>query len=161
MNLRRALLIAVGLLPFAAAPAAAQFPPAQQQSPCVADFAKLRDDAGKKAVAIRAANQRKVPPKEACQLFNTFLASEGKMLKYVETNSVWCGIPPQIVQQIKQQHAKTEELRTRICQIAAAPPRPAGPSLSDALAAPVADGSNIKTGRGTFDTLTGSPLGGK
>jgi hypothetical protein len=31
--------------------------------------------------------------------------------------------------------------------------------LSDALSSPVPDSNNIKTGRGTFDTLTGSPLG--
>jgi hypothetical protein len=41
----------------------------------------------------------------------------------------------------------------------APPPRPAGPSLSDALTSPVPDANNIKTGRGTFDTLTGSPIG--
>jgi hypothetical protein len=30
--------------------------------------------------------------------------------------------------------------------------------LSDALSGPVPDSNNIKTGRGTFDTLTGNPL---
>jgi hypothetical protein len=43
--------------------------------------------------------------------------------------------------------------------MAAQPQRPAGPSLSDALGGPIPDSSNIKTGRGTFDTLTGTPLG--
>jgi hypothetical protein len=49
--------------------------------------------------------------------------------------------------------------RTNVCLMAAQPQRPAGPSLSDALGAPITDSSNIKTGRGTFDTLTGTPLG--
>lgn len=164
MDLRRAMLIAVGLLPFAAAPALAQFPPApgaQQGPPCAAEFGKLRDEAASKASLIREASKRKAPPAEACKLFTAFSSAEEKMLKYAETNSVWCGIPPQIITQIKQSHAKTAEFRTRICQVAAAPPRPRGPTLSDALTAPVTDAGNIKTGRGTFDTLTGTPLGNK
>lgn len=156
MNLRRALLIAACLLPSAVATAAAQ-----QEAPCVRDFGVLRDDAGKKAAAIRAANERKAPAQEACQLFNAFSAAEAKMMKYAVDNAVWCGIPPQVVASIKQAHAKTTEIRTRVCQAAAAPPRPAGPSLSDALSAPIADSKNIKTGGGTFDTLTGTPLGSK
>ena len=164
MDLRRAMLIAVGLLPFAVAPVAAQFPPApgeQQAPPCAAEFGKLRDEASKKAELIREASKRKAQPAEACKLFTVFSAAEEKMLKYAEANSVWCGIPPQIIAQIKQSHGKTAEFRNRICQAAAAPPRPHGPTLSDALTAPVTDAGNIKTGRGTFDTLTGTPLGNK
>ena len=164
MDLRRTMLIAAGLLPFAVAPATAQFPPApgaQQGPPCAAEFGKLRDEAAKKAGLIREASKRKAGPPEACKLFNAFSAAEEKMLKYAETNAVWCGIPLQIIQQIKQSHTKTTEFRTRICQAAAQPQRPRGPTLSDALTAPVTDAGNIKTGRGTFDTLTGSPLGNK
>jgi hypothetical protein len=156
MDLRRALLIAACLLPSAVATAAAQ-----QEAPCARDFGVLRDDAGKKASAIRAANTRKASAQEACPLFNAFSAAEAKMLKYAVDNAVWCGIPPQVLAGIKQAHAKTTEIRTKVCQAAAAPPRPVGPSLSDALSAPVTDSNNIKTGRGTFDTLTGTPLGGK
>jgi hypothetical protein len=162
MNLRRALLIAACLMPFGVAPVAAQFPPAPQQAPpCVQEFGRLRDDAGKKAAAIRVASAHKAPASEACKLFNVFSAAEEKMVKYAEANSVWCGIPPQIITQIKQQHAKTAEIRTRVCQAAAAPPRPVGPTLSDSLGAPITDSNNIKTGRGTFDTLTGTPLGSR
>ncbi len=82
------------------------------------------------------------------------------MIKYAEDNTAWCGIPPQIVASIKQQHVKTTQIRGKVCQAAAAPPRPAGPSLSDALGAPVPNAGNIKSGRGgTYDSLTGSPLG--
>jgi hypothetical protein len=163
MNLRRAMLIAACLLPGAVVPAAAQFqpPPQQQEPPCVKDFGKLRDDAGKKASAIRAANERHASAQEACGLFKVFSAAEAKMLKYAVDNAAWCGIPPQVIDQIKQQHANTNGFRIKICQAAAAPPRPTGPSLSDALNAPITDSNNIRTGRGTFDTLTGTPLGGK
>jgi hypothetical protein len=66
-----------------------------------------------------------------------------------------------VATQLKQGHAKVKEVRDRVCQAAAQPARPAGPSLSDALGTSRApDSSNIRTGKGggTFDTLTGSPL---
>jgi hypothetical protein len=140
--------------------AQAQFGPTapQQEPPCVRDFGKLRDEAEKKAAAIRTAGDRKATPKEACQLFNAFIAAQSKMLKYATDNAAWCGIPNQITANIKEGIAKTSEVRTKVCQAAAAPPRPTGPSLSDALSGPVPDSNNIKTGRGTFDTLTGNPL---
>jgi hypothetical protein len=143
------------------APAAAQSPWTQQQQepPCLKDFAKLRDEAQRRAGLIRTASERKASAKEACALFNAFSAAELKMIKYATDNAATCGIPPQVVTQMKQGHAKTGEIRTKVCQAAAAPLQQAAPSLSDALAAPVTDSNNIKTGRGTFDTLTGTPLG--
>ena len=133
----------------------------QQMPPCVQEFFKLRDDAEKKAAAIKAANERKASPKEACVLFTALANSQSKMLKFVNENGQWCGIPANVTEQIKQGTVKVAEIRTKVCQVAAAPPRQQGPSLSDALSAPVPDSNNIKTGRGTYDTLTGSPLGSK
>lgn len=160
MNLRLALTIAACTLATTAGQAAAQFQQPQQQPPCVQEFFKLRDDAESKAKAIRAANERKATAKEACGLFSAFTASEAKMIKYAEDNRVWCGIPPEIIENMKKGHTQSTALRTRVCTAAAQPQRPAGPSLSDTLNAPVPNSNNIKTGRGTFDTLTGSsPLG--
>ncbi len=164
MNLRRALFIAACVVPAAVGPAAAQFspPPQQQQAPpCAQEFFRLRDVAQKKAEAIRSANERKASPKEACGLFGSFATSEAAMLKYAIDNQVWCGIPAEIIAQIKKGHANTTALRTKVCAVAAQPQRPAGPSLSDALGGPVPSTGNIKTGRGTFDTLTGTPLGAR
>ena len=159
MRLRRALPVMCVVALFAGS-AQAQFGPAapQQEPPCIKDFGKLREEAEKKAMAIRAAGERKATPKEACQLFNAFVAAQSKMLKYATDNATWCSIPNQVVSDLKGGITKTSEIRTRVCQAAAAPQRPAGPSLSDALSGPVPDSNNIKTGRGTFDTLTGNPL---
>jgi hypothetical protein len=132
----------------------------QQEPPCVQGFGKLRDDAQKKAGAIRTASEKKVDPKTACGLFNTFSAAEAKLVKYAGDNVKSCGIPPEVITNLKQQHAKTLTIQARVCQAAANPPRPAGPSLSDVLGGTaVPDANNIRTGRGTYDTLTGSPLG--
>ena len=165
MNLRRALFIAACVFPVAIGSAAAQFqpPPQQQQAPpCVVEFAKLRDDAQRRAGLIRAASERKAPPKEACALFNAFSAAEVKLIKYAAENASWCGIPPEVVTNLQKSHVRTAELQTQVCRAAAAPQRPAGPSLSDALGSGIIpDANNIKTGRGTYDTLTGTPLGSK
>jgi hypothetical protein len=153
------------LIAAAAGPAAAQFQatPTQQQEepPCIAEFSKLRNVTEKKALAIRAASERKASPQVACSLFNEFSAAETKMIKYAVDNAVWCGIPPQIIDSMKKGHTRTEDIRSKVCRAAQQPARPAAPTLSDALSAPVPDSSNIKTGRGTFDTLTGSPLGSR
>lgn len=162
MRLRRALVIAALVLPAAAGPAAAQFQPPpqpQQQPPCMQEFLKLRADAEKKAAAIKLASEHKATPKEACHLFTVFAAAEVKLIKFAAESGVWCGMPDQVLAQMKQSHAQTDKLRLRICQAAAAPPPPTGPTLSDSLAAPVPDASNIKTGKGTYDTLTGAPIG--
>lgn len=162
MRLRRALAIAAIVLPVSAGPAAAQFQPPpqpQQQPPCMQEFLKLRADAEKKAAAIKLASEHKATPKEACHLFTVFAAAEVKLIKFAAESGVWCGMPDQVLAQMKQSHAQTDKLRVRICQAAAAPPPPTGPTLSDSLAAPVPDASNIKTGKGTYDTLTGAPIG--
>lgn len=144
-------------------------PPQQQQQqqqmpPCLEEFVKLRKEVEKRGGMIQAAGQRKQKPsaKEACGLFNAFTGAELKMIKYATANAASCGIPAQIIDNMKQSHAKSNEVRTRVCQVAAQGPAAgpgAPPSLSDALSAPVPDSANIKTGRGTYDTLTGSPIG--
>lgn len=139
-------------------------PAEQQMPPCLEQFVKLRKEVEKRGAVIQAAGQRKQKPspKEACGLFNAFTGAELKMIKYATDNAAKCGIPAQIIDNMKQSHVKSNEIRTRVCEVAAngGPARAAAPpSLSDALSAPVPDSANIKTGRGTFDTLTGNPLG--
>jgi hypothetical protein len=134
----------------------------QQPPPCVQDFFKLRDEASKRAGVIRVASEKhNATPQQACAMFNAFAAAEAKMIKYAVDNATSCGIPQEVTVNLKKNHGKTLEIRARVCAAAAAPPRPVGPTLSDALNAPITDSKNIKTGRGTFDTLTGNPLGGK
>jgi hypothetical protein len=139
-------------------------PAEQQMPPCLEQFVKLRKEVEKRGGVIQAAGQRKQKPsaKEACGLFNAFTGAELKMIKYATDNAAKCGIPAQIIDNMKQSHAKSTEVRTRVCQAAAnggPGPAAAAPSLSDALSAPVPDSANIKTGRGTYDTLTGNPIG--
>jgi hypothetical protein len=134
----------------------------QGEPPCFKEFSALRAETEKRGKAIQAAGKRKAPPQEACKLFNSLLSAETKFINFIDKNQKWCGIPPQVPKQIKEGHAKIQQIRDRLCQLAAAgPAHRAGPSLSDALGTTrLPDSSNIKTGKGggTFDTLTGSPL---
>jgi hypothetical protein len=148
------------------APAASPFDRAPQQAQpqgpppaCIQGFIKLRDATEKRGQAIQAAAKRKADPKELCGLFNAFVSAEAKVVKYAEEKNVWCGIPPQAIEQMKNAHIKSQQTRANVCKVAAQGPRPSGPSLGDALGVtPIPNSSNVKKGSGTFDTLTGSPL---
>jgi hypothetical protein len=149
--------------PMGAAPMGA---PPQGQPPCFNDFIPLRQDAEKRAGAIQAAAKRKAPREEICKLFKNFAEAEVKVVKFVSTNQQWCGIPPQAVEQMKQNHTKTVATRDKICSgeggpsMAGAPPKPSGPGLSEALGTSRLLAPQTSTGRsgGAFDTLTGNVM---
>jgi hypothetical protein len=164
MTLRHAIPLAAALVLTGVGGAAAQFgPPPQQQRqqpPCFNEFMPLRQAAEKHGQAIQAAAKRKAPPSEVCGLFKRFSAAEEKMIKFVDANATWCGIPAPAIKQMKTNHSQTLQVRQKVCAAAAAPPRPRGPTLGDALGTTVVPSeSTTRTGRGTFDTLTGgNPL---
>jgi hypothetical protein len=136
----------------------AQAPPQQAEPPCFSEFMPLRTEAEKRAQAIQAASKRKAPPEEVCGLFKRFYEAEAKLVNYAVANGTWCGIPEPAVKQMKANHAKTAQIRNRVCS-AQAGARPRAPSLGDALGTTVVpDASTTRTGRGTYDTLTGNPL---
>jgi hypothetical protein len=131
------------------------------QRDCGGEFLPLRAEAEKKAAAIKAAAATKKQP-VVCAAFKTFAAAEAKVLKYVEDYGTECRVPPEALKAMKANHAKTLEIRTKVCDVAAAP-APRAPSLSDALGtsrvpiAPVENTTGKKSGS-TFDTLTGNSL---
>ena len=146
-------------LPGGAPPASPGFGgPAAPPQACT-DLLTMRDQTQKYAAAISAANERKAPPQEACPLFRSFLASEAKMIKGVEDNAARCGIPADVPKVMKAGHARAAEIGKKVCEAAANPPRPAGPTFSDVFGAPTVPDKSGKKGGGTFDTLTGNPLG--
>lgn len=134
------------------------FSPAQPPPGCQQLLA-TREEVGKHGKALQTAGQKKAPPDELCKLFKAFLAAESKMIKSLQDNSAACGVPPDVLKQVKEGHGKASDVGKKVCDAAAQ--APAGPSLSDALGATptVPDPSTAtKKGASTFDTLTGSPL---
>lgn len=137
--------------------------PPPEAAECQKGFNSLKTEAETKANAIKAAGKRKASPQEACKLIGAFSQSELKMIKFVESNTVKCHIPPQAAEQMKKGHANTEQLLTKVCAAAAnggGPQGPAGPSLSEALGSaslPEAKATK-RSGGSTFDTLNGNVL---
>ena len=136
-------------------PRAGPPPPGAQPPPVCLEFPPIRDQAEKDGGAIKAASDRKAAREEICALFNKFVGSEGRMVKFLETNQKVCGVPPDAIKHVRGQHARSMQIRKQVCT---AGPGPSGPSLSDALGGPILPEEKPKPGRGTFDTLTGSPL---
>jgi hypothetical protein len=151
-----------GAAPMASSPFAA--PPTQAGPPesCMKDFLPLRQEAEKRGQALKVASDKRLGPEVACKLINSFIQAEVKMIKYVETNSARCGIPPQITEQLKKGHKGSEAMQEKICSAATQAQRgPVGPSLSDLLgsAAALPEATVAKkSGGSTFDTLSGNAL---
>ena len=185
MTLRRALPLVLVLAAVPFQPAFAQFggmpgmpgapgmpggggggfgaaPPPQQQGPPPAcqQLLVLRDEMQKHGMALQAAGKKKAGPEVACKLFKSFLAAETKMIKSLDQNSTLCGVPGDVIKQLKTQHAQAEKSGAQVCEAAARGPGPAGPSLSDALGSTptIPSAAEAKRGAGTFETLTGNPL---
>jgi hypothetical protein len=133
------------------------------EAECMKNFMPLREEAEKRGKLIKAASDRHAPPDEACKLISNFGTAETKMLKYVETHMTQCGIPPQVLDQLKNGHKNSENMQQKICavaqQAAQAPKGPVGPSLSEVLGSSTAlpEANNTKKGS-TFDTLNGNVL---
>ena len=122
------------------------------------DFAKLTAEAQKRSNLVSGAMKAKADRKELCTLMTNFVAAETNVVKFLDDNKVWCGVPEDALRVSKANHEKSMKFRTMACSEEG--PRPKAPSLSDAIKAPSVDtAKNTKTGRGTFDTLTGNPLG--
>ena len=149
--------LAAALVPLvmtaASGAASAQTGPAQ-----CGNFIKLRDGAQQKAAAVRDAAQHKAERKVVCTLVQNFYAAEAAVVKFLEDNKTWCGIPEQAIKSGKAGHEQTAKFRDAVCNEAAVP-KPHVPTLSDAIAQPSVDtGANTSTGRGTLDSLSGNPL---
>jgi hypothetical protein len=125
--------------------------------PCMEEFGKLRDEVQKRGLAAKAAGARKVSREEMCKHITAYSAAELKWVKFTESSVASCGIPVQVVNQLKEVHGHTEQTKEKIC--AAGPAAAGPPSLSDALGTtklPTPD--TTKSGSGTLDTLTGNAI---
>lgn len=140
-------------MPGGAAPSAPSGPPGGVQCN---DFVNLSAEAKKRSDLVGAALKNKADRKELCTLMTNFVTAESKVMKFLEDNKTWCGVPAQAITASRAGHERALKFRTSACEEG---PHPKTPTLSDAIKAPSVDsGSNTKTGRGTFDTLTGNPL---
>ncbi|HEX8810082.1 MAG TPA: hypothetical protein VF760_13930 [Xanthobacteraceae bacterium] len=112
LSLGSAFGLAFGLCTFAVSEqsAFAQFPPPPGAGPpggvqCN-DFAKITAEAQKRSALVAAALKSKADRKEVCTLMTSFVSAEGNVVKFLQDNKVWCGVPDQIVTISKTNHEK-------------------------------------------------------
>lgn len=133
--------------------------PSAGMPPCMQQFLPIRAEAEKRAGVLQAGINKKKAPPEICQLFRSFSEAEAKVVNFAAANQAGCGIPPDAVASMKKNHAKTNEVRDKVCAVAQQPAKPAGPNLGEALGfggLPTAE--TTKSGTGTLDSLSGNPL---
>jgi|SRR6516165_4157436 len=151
----RSFVLALALVAIAAGSRSAL---AQEMPQQCNDFPRLRTDAQEKALAVRQAGNRKADRKEICTLITRFSVAEAAVIKFLEENKTWCGIPEDAIRNSKANHENTLKFRTMACSEAPAA-KPHVPTLSEAINTPSVDtAGNTKTGRGTLDSLNGNPL---
>jgi hypothetical protein len=137
----------------------AQFPPVGAQAQCQ-KLGPLLQEREKRGRALQEASKRKGSPQEGCRLIKAFQANETELIKFIEANGQWCGLPPDALAQLKASAAQTAQVRGNVCAAAAGPPPPKPPTLGEVLGTTrVPDATTTRTGRGgAFDTLTGNPI---
>jgi hypothetical protein len=134
---------------------------AAEQQDCMEKFTPLRQDAEKRAQAIKAASERKAAPQEACGLIKSYVAAEAKLVNYVTTKQTACGIPAEIPKQLKANQARSQQMMKAVCEAAARPQGgpAAAPSLSEALGSTSGpEVRSVRRGGSAFDTLNGNVL---
>jgi hypothetical protein len=148
-----AQMIGPGMAPPGVAPGGQRLPP------CYNEFTPIRSEAERRAALLQVAMKKKVPREEACRLIKSFAEAEAKVVKFIQTNAQWCGIPADAAGVMQKNHARTIQTQNQVCAAGAAgPARPTGPGLSEALGT---SRGVIEPGaqqNGTFDTLTGNVL---
>jgi hypothetical protein len=136
--------------------------PTAVQQECMTQFTSLRSDVEKRGMAARTASEKQVAREEMCKLVTAYSAAEIKWVKFAEGNMTKCGIPKEIVTQLKTVHAKTAEGQKKLCAAGPAGGPSAVPTLSDALGTatlPTREPEKKRKPGGTLDTLTGNALG--
>jgi hypothetical protein len=116
-------LMTIAILAVALQHAGAQpgTPPAASQAECQ-ELLTRRDELQKHGKAIGETNDKKADVKVACRLFRTYIATEARMLRLLETHGARCGVPSQVNLQVRTSHARAQQITQQVCD--AAHPRP-------------------------------------
>jgi succinate dehydrogenase/fumarate reductase-like Fe-S protein len=89
---------------------------------CQEDFQKLSEKRNAQMLALNKigkAAKGKMDPIAACPVARRLVVIETEMFAYLEKNKEWCNIPEQMVDNFKQQRAKTQGFASQACSFAA------------------------------------------
>ena len=70
-------------------------------------------------VMVTSAKGKQIDPNVFCAKAQPLNAIENKMLAYMTKNKDWCQIPDEVMNQLKEAHAKTVSFSGRACKAAA------------------------------------------
>src|SRR5262249_36630988 len=96
--------------------------PGSGARPCMAELTRLRQEVERKGQAAKGASQRHAAGMERRERIAAYAAAEEKWVIYAESNLQSCSFPFQIVNELKQVHANTEQTRDKICTVVLAAP---------------------------------------
>lgn len=130
----------------------------QQEPPCMKDITPLRAAVERDGGVVKKAIESKADRAVVCTGLTKFAATEAKFVNYLDKNQQFCGVPADVVGQLKKNHSHTVKLRGQACATAPAQAgRPQGTGLSEALGTSRGPAPVVNRG-GAFGTLTGSAI---
>lgn len=134
---------------------------------CQGQVTKLRGDLEARGGALEKAAKAKRPPSELCPLFRNFSTAQQSFFSYLSTNKAKCGVPDDVIAQLKKNVSSVNGTRNKVCEVAklqesgggAGPsgPPPQG-QISAGLGLPSGLPSVGAPKGGVFDTLGGDAL---
>ncbi|HLH93174.1 MAG TPA: hypothetical protein VKX28_32520 [Xanthobacteraceae bacterium] len=89
--------------------------PTPEQQKCQQQLAGYRTAVESRAREAAAESKKRPTRARMCELVSDYAVAELAWLTFAETNMVKCGIPPQLVEQIKAVQVRTIETRKRMC----------------------------------------------
>lgn len=108
-----ATLVAAGVM-VAAAPVFAQS--------CNEDIAKFQERRQAQIAALNGLSKKgkgKLDPIAACPRLRSLVAIENEMFAYMTKNQSWCGVPDDVMGQVKEGKGKSANLAAQACKAAA------------------------------------------
>ncbi|MDR1828767.1 MAG: hypothetical protein LBR29_10585 [Methylobacteriaceae bacterium] len=96
--------------------------PARAQAPGCEDVKPILEQRQKIIAQINSWNKNKdkrVDPTAACQVGRNLVANGEKLVKWIELNKDWCGVPDQFAENILKDHKNSIGLRANACKAAA------------------------------------------
>jgi len=144
------------------APAMGMPPPGGPAAECLKEFTRLRGEVEKRGAVAKSVNDRKGGREEMCSAISGIYSAQVNWVKYTQSNYKRCGIPPDVVAELKKGQSHLAQLRKNVCSAGpATAAAPAAPSLSEALGTarlPVSSNDESSKRGGVLDTMTGTAI---
>ena len=61
----------------------------------------------------------KIDPRQACAGFTQLFSNGQSLLKWMEANASWCQVPDSFVENMRNDHKKSADLKAKACKVAA------------------------------------------